>query len=219
MIDPIAFATSTNPDILYMHQAMHAPDCNKFIKTMATEIQGHEQMGNFIPAPLSCIPKGAKLIDMVWSMCCKHQIKMQEIYKWKGHLHVQWGKQDYGIHYWETYAPIVTWQTVCIFLIMSIIFGWHSCELDFVMAYPQVPAQMPLYMRIPQGYTHASMSRKTHALKLLHNVYRQKQAGRVWNQYLDEGMIEAGFTPSSGTHASTIAPQSLSLSTLMTASN
>ena len=87
------------------------------------------------------------------------------------------------------------------------------------MAYPQVPAQMPLYIRIPQGYTHASMSRKTHALKLLHNVYSQKQAGRVWNQYLDEDMIEAGFTPSSGTHASTITPQSLSSSTLMTASN
>ena len=44
--------------------------------------------------------------------------------------------------------------------------------------------------------------KKTHALKLLHNVHSQKQAGRVWNQYLDEGMIEAGFTPSSETHAS-----------------
>ena len=27
-------------------------------------------------------------------------------------------------------------------------------------------------------------------------MYGQKQAGHVWNQYLDEGMIEAGFHPS-----------------------
>ena len=50
-------------------------------------------------------------------------------------------------------------------------------------------------MRILQGYTHVRMLRKMHALKLLHNVYGQKQAGRVWNQYLDEGIIKAGFTP------------------------
>ena len=74
MTDPIDFATSMNLDILYMHQAMRTPDCNKFIEAVATEIQGHEQMRNFIPLPLSCVPKGTKLINMVWSMCCKHQI-------------------------------------------------------------------------------------------------------------------------------------------------
>ena len=40
------------------------------------------------------------------------------------------------------------------------------------------------------------MSRKTHALKLVRNVYGQKQAGRVWNKYMDQG-IEIGFKPSS----------------------
>ena len=41
------------------------------------------------------------------------------------------------------------------------------------------------------------MSRKTHALKLICNVYGQKQAGRVWNKYMDQGMQEIGFKPSS----------------------
>ena len=44
-------------------------------------------------------------------------------------------------------------------------------------AYPQAPAKMPLYMRLPQGYRRNGMTRKTHALKLIHNVYGQKQAG------------------------------------------
>ena len=31
-------------------------------------------------------------------------------------------------------------------------------------------------------------------LKLKRNVYGQKQAGRVWNQYMDQGMRAIGFT-------------------------
>ena len=53
---------------------------------------------------------------------------------------------------------------------------------QLVMAYPQAPAKMPLYMHLPQGFRHDGMSRKTHALKLVRNVYGQKQAGSVWNK-------------------------------------
>ena len=64
------------------------------------------------------------------------------------------------------------------------------------MAYPQVPAEMPLYMQLLQGYKHNGMTRKSHAFKLICNVYGQKQAGRVWNKYMDQGMCEISFTPS-----------------------
>ena len=64
------------------------------------------------------------------------------------------------------------------------------------MAYPQAPEEMPLYMRLPQGYKRNGITRKTIALKLLCNVYGQKQAGRVWNKFMDQGMQEIGFTPS-----------------------
>ena len=64
------------------------------------------------------------------------------------------------------------------------------------MAYPQAPAEMPLYVRLPQGYKRKGMTRKSHVLKLKRNVYGQKQAGRVCNQYMDQGMKSIGFTPS-----------------------
>ena len=90
----------------------------------------------------------------------------------------------------------MTWQTVRLFLILSLKLGWQSRQLDFAMAYPQAPAEMPLYMCLPQGYKREGMSRKTHALKLVHNVYGQMQAGCVWNKYMDQGMKEIGFKPS-----------------------
>ena len=118
------------------------------------------------------------------------------MYKWKANLNVHGGQQEHGVHYWDTYAPVVTWPTVRFFLILSILLGWHSRQLDFVMAYPQAPAEMPLYMQLPQGYKCNRMTRKTHALKLIHNVYGQKQAGCVWNKYMDQGMCKISFTPS-----------------------
>ena len=194
--DPIAFADSSNPDILYWDQAMKASDRDKFLEAVDIELDGHERMGNYVPVPLRDLPKGTKLIDMVWSMRCKRRINTQEVYKWKAHLNVHGGQQEHGVDYWDTYAPVVTWQIVRLFLILSLLLGWQSRQLDFVMAYPQAPAEMPLYMRLPQGYKRSGMSRKTHALKLIRNVYGQKQAGRVWNQYMDKGMRDIGFTPS-----------------------
>ena len=103
------------------------------------------------------------------------------------------GQQEHGVHYWDTYAPVVTWQTGRFFLILSLLLRWHSCQLDFVMAYPQAPEEMPLYLRLPQGYKRKGMTRKSHVLKLKRNVYGQKEAGRVWNQYMNQGMRAISF--------------------------
>ena len=194
--DPIAFAATGNPDILYWDQAMKAHDRDKFLEAVSVELDGHERMGNYEPIPIDKIPQGTKLIDMVWSMRRKRRINTQEVYKWKARLNVHGGQQEHGVHYWDTYAPVVTWQTMRFFLILSLLLGWRSRQLDFIMAYPQAPAEMPLYLRLPQGYKRKGMSRKTHVLKLKRNVYGQKQAGRVWNQYMDQGMKSIGFTPS-----------------------
>ena len=53
-------------------------------------------------------------------------------------------------------------------------------------------------MEIPKGFDLGDDSNhKEHALKLHRNVYGQKQAGRVWNQYLVSKLTqELGFTQS-----------------------
>ena len=160
------------------------------------ELDGHGKKVNYEPIPLEKVPKGTELLDMVWSMRRKRRIKSQEVNKWKARLNVHGGQQEHGVHYWDTYAPVVTWQTVRFFLILSLLLGWCSRQLDFVMTYTQALAEIPLYLCLPQGYNRKGMSRKSHVLKLKCNVYGQKQAGRVWNKYMDEGMKSIGFTPS-----------------------
>ena len=66
-----AFTASANPDVLYIHEVMKVPDRDKFIDAMGAKLKGHKDMGNFVPIPLTHVPKVTKLIDMVWSMCRK----------------------------------------------------------------------------------------------------------------------------------------------------
>ena len=94
------------------------------------------------------------------------------------------------------YAPVSTWQTIRFFFVLAIIRGWRIRQIDFVLAYTQAPAEVPLYMKFPQGYDskylREGVTKGSHVLKLLHN----KTAGCIWNKYLDKGLQEAGFEPS-----------------------
>jgi hypothetical protein len=68
--------------------------------------------------------------------------------------------------------------------------------VDFVMAYPQAPIEMDIYMVLPQGIQTTHGNSKDHELKLEKNIYGQKQAGRVWNMFLMDTLMSIGFTPS-----------------------
>jgi hypothetical protein len=51
-------------------------------------------------------------------------------------------------------------------------------------------------MEFTKGIQLSSGSSKTRVLRLIKNLYGQKQAGRVWNQHLAKGLQKAGFVAS-----------------------
>jgi hypothetical protein len=67
MADPIAFAASSNPDTMYLHQALRAPDRNEFIKAMQREIKDHEDMRHWELIPKADVPEGTTILPSVWS--------------------------------------------------------------------------------------------------------------------------------------------------------
>jgi hypothetical protein len=144
------------------------------------------------------IPKHLPVIPAVWSMKRKRRITIREVYKWKARLTIDGSKQQYGLHYDQTYSPVVTWATTCFFLIQSVLHGWHSRQLDFFLAYTQAPVERELYMEVPKGVTIAGgLHHSKYAIRLIKNIYGQKQAGCIWYQYLAKGLRELGFTQSS----------------------
>ena len=82
----------------------------------------------------------------------KRHIKTNSIYKWKARLNVHGGKQVKDVHYWETYSPVVKWSSIRLFLTLAIIKGWHTRQVDFVLAFPQADIETDLYMAIPRGF-------------------------------------------------------------------
>jgi hypothetical protein len=81
------------------------------------------------------------------------------------------------------------------FLTIALIKGWHTRQVDFVLAPPQADIETELFMEIPHGFEFEN-SRKTHCLPLIKNFYGQKQAGHVWNKHLHKGLVKMGFIQS-----------------------
>ena len=64
------------------------------------------------------------------------------------------------------------------------------------MAYTQAPIKCDMYLQLPDGiYTELDNS-SIHVLKLLQNVYGQKQTGKVWANFLSENIFKIGFEKS-----------------------
>jgi hypothetical protein len=51
-------------------------------------------------------------------------------------------------------------------------------------------------MELPKGIQTRYGDGRTNVLKLLKNVYGQKQAGRMWSQHLSQRVHTLGFKPS-----------------------
>ncbi|KAL7480291.1 hypothetical protein ACHAW6_005987 [Cyclotella cf. meneghiniana] len=69
-------------------------------------------------------------------------------------------------------------------------------QIDFVQTYAQAPIKCDMYMELPPGIETKHGNSKDYVLKLLANLYGQKQAGRVWNQYMTDKLRNIGFQQS-----------------------
>lgn len=127
----------------------------------------------------------------------KRRIRTQEIYKWKAQLNVHGEQMVQSLHYWETFSLVVTWAAIQMILILSIIHDWHTCQVDFVLAYPQADPETDLYMNIPRSFKcKGKTDKKSHVLKLLKNLYGDKASRRNWNQHFYKNLIKLGWKQS-----------------------
>jgi hypothetical protein len=191
----LAFATSANKDVMYLHEALREPDCENFIQAMEKEIEMQERNNSWEVVKRSSIPQDAPILPAVWAMRCKRKIATQEIYKWKARLNIDGSKQKKGINYWESYAPVASWSTIRLILTLAYIEGWSTKQIDYVMAYTQADAETDLYMKIPKGFRVPDATEE-YVLKIKKNIYGQKQAGRVWYKHLVSKLKSIGFKQS-----------------------
>jgi hypothetical protein len=183
-------------DIMYLNQALKQPDSYQFVEAIIKKVNGHVDCDHWALVKQADIPENVEVLPSVWSVHCKHNLTTGAISKHKACLSIHKGKQKYGVNYYDTYAPVVTWFAVRLLLVFGLLFGWSLRQVDFVMAYPQAPIEMDMYKELPNGIVVKGGNSTDHILKLLQNLYGQKQAGHVWNKYLNEKLREINFSQS-----------------------
>ena len=195
--DPIAFAASRgDPDTLSYNDAMRAEDSPKFKSAMIKEANDHTSRGHWEVWEKRKVPEGHKILSSVWAFKRKRRIDTRAVYKHKARLNIHGGQQTHGVNYWETFSPVVNWFSIRLCMTFSLIFNWHTRQIDFVLAFPQADVECDLFMELPRGLIFEGVHRSTHCVKLIKNLYGQKQAGRVWNEYLVKGLEAIDFIQS-----------------------
>jgi hypothetical protein len=194
MQNPIALHAEMMCDIMYYDQALQQPDAKQFANAVVKEVNGHVNNKHWTLVKQKDVPKEAQVVPSVWAMRRKRDLTTKKVIKHKARLNLHARKQVYGMNYFETFAPVVTWFAIRLMIVFGIIFCWALWQVDFVMAYPQAPIEMGIFMELSQGIKTATGNSKDHVLKLLKKIYGQKQAGRVWNSFLVDKLTSMSFT-------------------------
>ena len=76
------------------------------------------------------------------------------IKKLKARFCVRGDRQEYGIDFFETFAPVVSWTTIRIMFVVSLMLGLYSCQVDYTAAFVQapMPADEVVYVEMPRGF-------------------------------------------------------------------
>eukprot|EP00957_Ditylum_brightwellii_P164146 12498251-Ditylum_brightwellii.AAC.1 len=93
---------------------MKKPDVPHFVGKVVKEINGLIERESWGLVSIEEIPIGTKILDAVWSIKEKRDIKTRKVTKCKARLNIHGVQQQYGIDFLGMYAPVVTWSSVMI---------------------------------------------------------------------------------------------------------
>ena len=192
------YAYTTSNECFTYKQMVKEEDSKEFFQAMLDEIDVHEKRNHWTLIPRSKMPPGAKTIMAIWSFKCK-RYPDGSLNKHKARLCAHGGQQTWGQDYWETYAPVVTWASVRLLLIIAKLHGLESKSIDFVLAFPQAELDVDVYMELPAGVTpedETDENRRRYVLKLNRSLYGLKQASFNWFEKLRKGLEARDFVQS-----------------------
>ncbi len=181
-------------------EAMNGPEqagyweaCNKEIDTLRDKDAWDEVLRE----------EWMNVLPSTWAFKCK-RFPDGMVRKLKARFCARGDKQIEGVDYFDTFAPVVNWTTVRLMLILSIILGLATKQVDYTAAFVHAPIDKDpdwdslseeerrrrgVYVAMPQGF-----SEQGKCLKLKRSLYRLKQAPRNFFQHLKGKLENIGFT-------------------------
>lgn len=96
------------------------------------------------------LPPKAKLISSIWSYRRK-RLPNGVLLKDKSRICINGKEQELDHDYWETYAPVASWSTICLLMLLSSIMDLKTRQVDYTQAFPQAKLGDPVFITVLQG--------------------------------------------------------------------
>jgi hypothetical protein len=156
---------------------------------MQTELQALKEnhTWDIVPCPPTIKPIGSK---WVFSVKLRSDGSLD---RYKVHLVALGYKQEYGVDYEETFAPVAKMTTVRTILAIAASQSWPLHQMDVKNAFLHGDLQEEIYMKLPSGMT---TSFPYDVCKLRRSLYGLKQAPRAWFEKFRNTLLSFHFTQS-----------------------
>ena len=187
-----AFSAKKNkdPDTLSFDEAMaDTENIVSWHKAAAKEVNQLEEKGCWIEC-LKSEANGEPIIPSTWVFRRKRN-PAGDITKYKARICLRGDLMNSDE---ESFAPVTSWSSVRLFLVLAIILGWITISIDFNNAFIQAVLEKPIYMSIPRGFK--SKHGPSGCVKLLRSLYGSKFAPRNWYMHLRQALLKLGFKES-----------------------
>jgi hypothetical protein len=178
-------AINQDPDVLSYDQAMGCSEEERQRWAAITEIGQLEKMDCWEEVPTT--QAMSKILPATWTFRRK-RTPDGDIKKGKARFCVRGDLQEGDF---ETFAPLVAWATVRLFLVLSLVLEWKSVSVDFASAFVQAPLKDPIWIHLPRGFR--SSHGPNTCLRLKKSLYGLAIAPRLWYQHLFQALLLPDF--------------------------
>ena len=131
-----------------------------------------------------------KVLLSTWAFRCK-RFPDGTVKKLTARFCVMGNRQINGVDVFYTYAPVVSWTTVRLLLILTCVLGLATAQVDYTAAFVQAKIQDDVYVAMPRGKLKPGK-----VLKLLRSLYGLKQSPKNFFDHLKERLEYCGFVQS-----------------------
>ncbi|GJT81622.1 zinc finger, CCHC-type containing protein [Tanacetum coccineum] len=159
---------------------------------------------------LTDLPSGCKALGCKWIL--KRKMKVDgSIDKYKARLVIQGFRQNKGIDFFDTYAPVARISTIRLLLALTALHDLVIHQMDVKTAFLNGDLDDEIYMKQPKGFVmpgHESNvcklkkspegfvmpGHESKVCKLKKSLYGLKQAPKQWHQKFDDVVLSNGFS-------------------------
>jgi hypothetical protein len=173
------------------HEAIQRPDRNKWITAIGAEYAALFLNKTF-SQPMT-LPPGHRAIDTKMVLKIKEPEFLGAEGRYKARLCPKGFQQTYLMNYFETFAPVATYNSLRLFLTIMASMDYEIDVIDVITAFLLSTLEEEVYIKIPPGYP--KEHKEGQVLRLLKGLYGLKQGPHTWNNELDSFLKSIEFEP------------------------